>query len=108
VACFPTEPDKLGKVAVTRSFRGRNLTQADFNRSDLREFYFTRTKLNGAQLTLTKLQGARFECGSERKKYTVQQEGCAQAEGADFSGAAIQGVRFREAKLQGASSTERT
>jgi Pentapeptide repeats (8 copies) len=44
------DPDKLEKIEVTHSFRGRDLRQAVLNRADLRKADFTGAILSGAKL----------------------------------------------------------
>jgi hypothetical protein len=54
--------EKLDKVEVSRSFRGRDLREAVLNRADLRKADFTGAMLNSASLNGAKLQHVRFGC----------------------------------------------
>jgi hypothetical protein len=122
------DPDKLDKVDVSHSFRGRDLRQAVLNGADLRKADFTGAMLNGARLERAKLGKALFGCartGRETEGYGPGGSipaGCtwlqgasleahlqgasldkAQLQGASLIGAELQGARLSGAQLQGAS-----
>ena len=82
------DPDKLEKIGVTRSFRGRDLRSAVLNLIDLRKADFTGAHLQGAFLGYAQLEGTSF-------RY-------ADLQGADLNGAQLQGASFWYARLQGA------
>ncbi len=54
------DSEKLEKVEVSRSFRGRDLRGAVLNRADLRKADFTGAILDSAKLDVAKLQKARL------------------------------------------------
>jgi Pentapeptide repeats (8 copies) len=54
------DADKLDKIEVSQSLRGRDLRMAVFDRTDLRKVDFTGAKLNGAKFVDAKLSNARF------------------------------------------------
>jgi len=83
------DPEKLDKVTVSRSFRGRDLRLAVLNFADLRKADFTGAQLQGASLFKAQLQGA----------WLVG----AQLQGAWLVGAQLQGASLDDAQLQGAS-----
>jgi uncharacterized protein YjbI with pentapeptide repeats len=56
------DPDKLDKVEVTHSLRGRDLTAAVLNRADMRKVDFTGAKMDNVRLIGANLQRARFGC----------------------------------------------
>jgi uncharacterized protein YjbI with pentapeptide repeats len=125
------DPDKLDKVDVTHSLRGRDLTAAVLNRADLRKVDFTGAVMNHVRLLGAKLKQARFGCavrGRERLigNLEIQESGdiqesdiqqsevrctslleavleSAELQGAFFVGAKLQGAKFDYAWLQGAS-----
>ena len=106
---FVVDPDKLDKVEVNHSFRGRDLRQAVLNRADLRKADFTGAMLNGASFQFAKLQNARFSCesrGTDEKgleKARWPDDGCTWLQGASFFGAQMQGAMLPSARLQGAN-----
>ena len=75
---FVVDPEKLDKITVSRSFRGRDLRLAVLSGADLRKVDFT-----GAQLQRALLDGA-------------------QLQGALLDGAQLQGALLDGAQLQGA------
>jgi uncharacterized protein YjbI with pentapeptide repeats len=91
------DPDKLDKIDVSRSFRGRDLRGMVLTGVDLRKADFTGAVLNDASFKKTRLQDARFACAGSR--YLV---GCTQLQGARFTGAQLQGANLAGASLQGA------
>jgi uncharacterized protein YjbI with pentapeptide repeats len=106
------DSDKLDKVRVSRSFRGRDLSQAVLNRADLRKVDFTGARLNGAQFEEAKLLNAFFNCARIGKKkrtedpldsYSQENLGCTGLQGASLNFAQLQGANFFSARLQGAS-----
>jgi uncharacterized protein YjbI with pentapeptide repeats len=103
------DPEKLDKVEVSHSFRGRELSYAVFNRADLRKADFTGAILNQAQLKEAKLQNARFLCASaggvwEGRCADLQDANLylANLQGAELFGAHLQGAILHTAELQGA------
>jgi uncharacterized protein YjbI with pentapeptide repeats len=104
------DPDKLDKVDVTRSFRGRDLRQAVLNGADLRKADFTGAMLNGARLERAKLGKALFGCaltGRETEGYIPPggslPAGCTWLQGARLEWAELQGASLERAELRGAS-----
>jgi uncharacterized protein YjbI with pentapeptide repeats len=105
------DPDKLDKVEVTHSFRGRDLSQAVLDRTDLRKADFTGAMLDGARLASANLQNAHFGCGV-RPSYEGPGKSCTSLRGAILtqanlkdtilSGAQLQGATLWSAQLQGA------
>jgi uncharacterized protein YjbI with pentapeptide repeats len=103
------DPDKLDKVDVSRSFRGRDLRQAVLNGADLRKADFTGAMLNGARLERAKLGKALFGCaltGRETEGYIPPggslPAGCTWLQGARLEWAELQGASLERAELQGA------
>jgi uncharacterized protein YjbI with pentapeptide repeats len=109
--------DKLDKIDVSHSFRGRDLTQAVLNRSDLRKADFTGAIMNGTHFVAARLQNADLGCANNdeylkcallkgAKLRGAQLQGAdlhlAQLQGADLKGAQLQGANLRGAQLQGA------
>jgi uncharacterized protein YjbI with pentapeptide repeats len=105
------DPEKLDKVNVSRSFRGRDLRQAVLNRADLRKADFTGAILDAAGLDGAKLQSAQFGCESNGPAQFDL--GCtwlgqanlrgAQLEGANLYSAHLEGANLGRAQLQGAN-----
>jgi Pentapeptide repeats (8 copies) len=95
------DQDKLDKIDVNLSLRGRNLRQAVFNRSDLRKSDFTGAILDRASFTSTKLQNSTFWCASKDK----HELGCTSLKGSDLSFANLQGANMTFASMQGANLT---
>jgi uncharacterized protein YjbI with pentapeptide repeats len=89
--------DKLDKVEVSRSFRGRDLREAVLNRADLRKADFTGANLNGARLDGAKLQNTQFGCAA-----VGQEIRCATLQGAWLQWAQLQGANLVQAQLRGA------
>jgi uncharacterized protein YjbI with pentapeptide repeats len=86
---FVIDPEKLDKIAVSRSFRGRDLRSAVLHLTDLRKADFAGAQLQGASLGLAQLQGALLNL--------------AQLQGASLELAQLQGASLYKAQLQGAS-----
>ena len=86
---FVVDSEKLDKITVSRSFRGRDLRLAVLDRADLRKADFSGAQLQGAGLFEAQLQGASL----------VE----AQLQGAELYKAQLQGASLVEAQLQGAS-----
>jgi uncharacterized protein YjbI with pentapeptide repeats len=86
---FVIDPEKLDKITVSHSFRGRDLRLAVLRSTDLRKADFTGAQLQGASLDFARLQGAELNE--------------AQLQGASLFGAQLQGARLAKAQLQGAS-----
>src|SRR5262249_23035440 len=55
---FVVDPEKLDKITVSHSFRGRDLRLAVLRQTDLRKADFTGAQLQGAWLGGAQLQGA--------------------------------------------------
>jgi hypothetical protein len=96
---FIGDPDKLDKISVSQSFRGRDLALAVFNGADLRKADFTGAVLTRASFQRARLQGADFGCA---KSGDGPHQQCALLEGVDLSHANIRGASFRGAHLEGA------
>jgi uncharacterized protein YjbI with pentapeptide repeats len=99
--------DKLDKLDISRSFRGRDLRQAVLNGADLRKADFRGAMLDGATIERAKLQKARFGCatvGQARKCTSLRgaRFGQSQMSEASLGGAQLQGASFDSANLQGA------
>jgi uncharacterized protein YjbI with pentapeptide repeats len=101
---FISDPDKVDKVDVSRSFRGRDLRQAVLNRADLRKADFTGAILQGAQLQNAKLQKASFGCASKYQVDTSIRSGWSAAATDDFAGCtSLQDANLGWAQLQEAN-----
>jgi uncharacterized protein YjbI with pentapeptide repeats len=90
------DPDKLDKVEISRSFRGRDLRNAVLNRADLRKADFTGAMLDDTKLEGAKLQSARFGC-TRREEKTERRwpdDGCTWLQRASLDGAELQDVNF--------------
>jgi uncharacterized protein YjbI with pentapeptide repeats len=106
------DSEKLEKVGVSHSFRGRDLTGAVLNRADLRQADFTGAILDDAQLNSAKLEKARF-CATREMDPEGRKTGCAslrrtsldeaQLQGASLVNANLQEAWLHNASLQGAS-----
>jgi Pentapeptide repeats (8 copies) len=96
---FVVDPEKLDKITVSRSFRGRDLRLAVLSAADLRKVDFTGAQLQGALLVGAQLQGASLA--------EAQLQGAsldwAQMQGAWLVGAQLQGARLLGAQVKGAS-----
>jgi hypothetical protein len=86
------DPEKVDKVDLTVSLRGRDLRNAVLNRSDLRKVDLTGAKLAGASLIGTNLQRGRFGC------FSTSDAGCADIRGADFAFADLIHADFKRAR----------
>src|SRR5262245_28086778 len=86
---FVVDPEKLDKITVSRSFRGRDLRLAVLYGTDLRKADFTGAQLQDAWLDKAQLQDAWLDK--------------AQLQGASLFGAQLQGANLDRAQLQGAS-----
>jgi len=106
---FVVDSEKLDKITVSRSFRGRDLRLAVLDRADLRKADFSGAQLQGAGLFEAQLQGASLVEAQLQgaELYKAQLQGAslveAQLQGASLNGAELQGARLYEAQLQGAS-----
>jgi len=119
------DPDKLDKVDVSRSFRGRDLRGAVLSGADLLKADFSGAMLNGVNFAFARLQSTRFDCavpgfGSDPVPHAGQrvesrrwpESSCtwlqgthfhaAQLQGASLFGALLQGAELDQAELQGA------
>jgi Pentapeptide repeats (8 copies) len=85
---FVVDPEKLDKITVSSSFRGRDLRLAVFYRADLRKADFTGAQLQGASLDGAQLQRASLDG--------------AQLQGASLIDVQLQGANLTQAQLQGA------
>jgi uncharacterized protein YjbI with pentapeptide repeats len=98
------EPDKLEKMAISLSLRGRDLTHGVFNRSDFRKADFTGARLDGASFDSSKLQQAHLGCVDEwctsLEKVNALR---VNLDGSDLSGAKLKGAYFAGASLKGAN-----
>jgi uncharacterized protein YjbI with pentapeptide repeats len=85
------DPEKVSKVDLTVSLRGRDLRNAILNRSDLRKADLTGAKLAGASLIGTNVQNGRFGC------FVSDSGGCADLRGTDFTFANLTDADFKGA-----------
>jgi uncharacterized protein YjbI with pentapeptide repeats len=110
------DPDKLDKVEVSRSFRGRDLRHAVLSGADLRKADFTGARLDSARFVSAKLQHANFGCvtrdirrglkrpekGAKRAAVNGRRDDdCASLQGASFASAQLQGAILVKARLEG-------
>jgi hypothetical protein len=106
------DPEKLDKITVSRSFRGRDFRLGVFNFADLRKADFTGAQLQGALLFRAQLQGASLVAAQLQGAalYEAQLQGAtldaAHLEGAWLARAQLQGATLDAAELQGASLRE--
>jgi uncharacterized protein YjbI with pentapeptide repeats len=101
---FIVDPNKLGQVDFSHSFRGRDLRGAVLNRADLRKADFSGAMLKGSQFDGANLRNALFGCVIPRQLRFVQPAvGCVQLQDASFAFAELQGASLEGAQLQGAS-----
>jgi len=97
------DPDKIDKVEFTRSFRGRDLRRAVFNRADLRKADFRGAMLNEASFLGARLQFARFDCPKVGLLGgCVEGEPVTWLQDTSFDRADLQSSSFRGARLEGA------
>ena len=94
--------DKLDKVEVSRSFRGRDLREAVLERADLRKADFTGANLYRAKLDGAKLQSTQFGCAIVSEQVFQ----CANLRRAWLQYAQLQGANLVQARLQGAVLTD--
>ena len=94
--------DKLDKVEVSRSFRGRDLRFAVFNRADLRKADLTGAVLDGAQFIGAKLNGAQFKCAKQERNLDWSERGCTSLNGGRLFDAQLQGANLEGARLESA------
>ena len=105
------DPDKLDKIDISHSFRGRDLSHAVLNGADLRKADFTGAMLNRARFYGSKLQDAQFDCAyietddKESARRRWPDDGCTWLQGAMLDRANLQGASLSGAQLQGASLT---
>jgi uncharacterized protein YjbI with pentapeptide repeats len=103
------DPEKLDKITISRSFRGRDLRLAVLTFADLRKADFTGAQLQGAVLQWAKLQGASLNRAQLQGAWLnwAELQGAsleaAQLQGASLVGAELQGASLNSAELQGAS-----
>src|SRR5262249_2068164 len=109
------DPDKIDKIEVSHSFRGRDLSEAVLNRVDLRKADFTGAMLNGASLDDANLQNARFGCASraiikedehaggwlDEDARRWPGDGCTWMQAASLRRAFLQGVRLGRSRIEG-------
>jgi uncharacterized protein YjbI with pentapeptide repeats len=91
--------DKIEKVNISVSFRGRDLRQAALNRSDLRKADFIGAVLDDAKLEGADLRESKFGCDSTGNK----SYGCTRLWRASFSNANLGAASLAQANLQGAN-----
>jgi uncharacterized protein YjbI with pentapeptide repeats len=108
---------KLEDIKITRSFRGRDLSHAVFNRADLRTADFTGAMLNGASFFRSTLNEALFDCAERGAGRSTEidddesvrpqwpDDGCTWLQNASFDLADMRGASLKQAWLQGASFT---
>ena len=98
------DSDKLEKVEISRSFRGKDLRGAVLNRADLRKVDFTGAILDNAKLDFAKLEKAQFGCASRGGERSLEDpNNCTSLQGASLLNAQLQGASLFGAQLQGAS-----
>jgi hypothetical protein len=124
------DPDKIDKVTISRSFRGRDLRQAVLNGVDLRKSDLRGANLRGAKLIAADLRDAHFGCENppdpRGKNSTPSDDSCTRLDGATLIkanlenvnlngihleaatlfGACLKGAQLREAHLQGVQLQE--
>jgi uncharacterized protein YjbI with pentapeptide repeats len=93
------DPDKLDKISVSVSLRGRDLKQAALDRADLRKGDFTGARLDGATLTGANLQDGEFGCAAR----AARELGCTSLQGVNAVYANLQGANLERAEGQGAT-----
>jgi len=109
---FVVDPEKLDKITVSHTFRGRDLRLAVLDRADLRKADFTGAQLQGAVLSEAQLQGATLSEAQlqgarlERAQLQGARLDRAQLQGAMLYQAQLQGARLDRAQLQGATLSE--
>jgi uncharacterized protein YjbI with pentapeptide repeats len=101
---FIVDPNRLGQIDFSHSFRGRDLRGAILNRADLRKADFSGAILKDSQFKGANLRNAHFSCvvPGELSFFGLGVAGCAQLQGASFYHAELQGASLEDAKLQGA------
>jgi uncharacterized protein YjbI with pentapeptide repeats len=101
---FIVDPNKLGQVEFSHSFRGRDLRGAVLNRADLRKADFSGAMLTGSQFDGANLRNALFGCVIPTQlRFVLPAAGCAQLQDASFAHAELQGASLEGAQLQGAA-----
>jgi uncharacterized protein YjbI with pentapeptide repeats len=102
---FIDDPNRLGQVDFSRSFRGRDLRGAVLDRADLRKADFSGAMLRGSQFDGANLRNALFGCviPAELSFFGIGIAGCAQLQGVSFGHTELQGASLEGAKLQGAN-----
>jgi uncharacterized protein YjbI with pentapeptide repeats len=96
---FVIDRERLDKITISRSFRGRDLRLAVLYRTDLRKADFTGAQLQGAWLLGAQLQGASLDRAQLQGASLV----AARLQGASLDRAQLQGASLNYARLQGAS-----
>src|SRR5262249_33371225 len=96
---FVVDPEKLDKITVSRSFRGRDLRLAVLWGTDLRKADFYGAQLEGASLYYAELQGASLASAHLQGALFLG----AHLEGASLDSAHLEGASLDEAQLQGAN-----
>jgi uncharacterized protein YjbI with pentapeptide repeats len=105
---FVVDPEKLDKITVSRSFRGRDLRLAVLYGADLRKADFTGAQLQRANLSAAQLQEANLSAaqlqGASLNQAKLQEANLseAQLQEANLSEAQLQEANLRKAQLQGA------
>src|SRR5262249_3478187 len=103
------DPEKLDKIAVSRSVRGRDLRLAVLIAADLRKVDFAGAQLQDASFDFAQLQGAMLNgarllaaslSGAHLQGASLNY---AQSQGASFNSAQLQGATLDSAQLQGAT-----
>jgi uncharacterized protein YjbI with pentapeptide repeats len=106
------DPDKLDNIEISHSFRGRDLSHAVLNRSDLRKADFTGAMLNNASFFNSNLQDAQFGCAYRETKTGTEtddkrsarqrwpDDGCTWLQFALLDRAQLQGASLLEARLR--------
>jgi uncharacterized protein YjbI with pentapeptide repeats len=103
------DSDKLAKIDISLSFRGRDLRGAVLVGADLRKADFTGALLDEADFAESKLESARFHCAENWKDCTSligANLAETQLQGAILAGARLRGANLYKAHLQGAVLTD--
>ncbi|CCE05775.1 membrane hypothetical protein [Bradyrhizobium sp. STM 3843] len=101
------DPDKLEKLEISRSFRGRDLKGAILDRADLRRADFTGAMLDQASLSGAHLQRVRFGCygGTAARPDPIPwpRDECTWLRDADLRFTELDGANFKSARLDSAA-----
>jgi uncharacterized protein YjbI with pentapeptide repeats len=99
------ENDKIDKLDVSHSFRGRDLRAAVLDGADLRKADFTGAKMEKVRLENARLEKAQFRCASRGRGAPgteCEEDGRTRLQDAWLGGARLQGAQLDKAHLEGA------